>query len=197
MMQLIVFLLLGAIFVGVLCLFLGRQGTRLEGGAQAVVSARQALNSLQGALLPPELIHRVFAREDLDFVSSAAPPGIRKLFIRERKAIALRWIRDVRKQVLSLKDFHSGHSRFCAQLDLGTEIELALRFASLLLVCRLLEIILYVRGPFAAPKMVARVIDVAGNICLVSERSLAFLSRTVPAGSVDLLGGTPTGGARA
>jgi hypothetical protein len=191
--QLVLFLLLVTVFAVLLYLFARRSGARAEGGAEALVSARQALNSLQTNLLPPELVHRVFAREDLIFVSSVGSKRIRRRFLRERKRVALRWVAQVRKQVSSLKRFHSGRSRFYAQVDLRTEIELALSFASLLFVCRLLEAIFYIRGPFAAPRIVGAVIGVAGNICAASERSLAFLSSPTP--SPDLIGGSSAGGA--
>lgn len=194
MIQLVLFLLIAAIFCALLFFFARKPGTHAEDGADAIVSARQALNSLQGNLLPPELVHRIFAREDLEFVSSVGSKTIREEFVRERRTVALRWVGQVRKQILSLKVFHSGHSRFYAQLDLRTEFELALTFASLLLACRLLEGVFHIRGPFAAPKMVGRMIGAAGNICAASERSLAFLSSTGRTGSPDLYSGSQSGG---
>lgn len=176
MMQLVLLLLLAVVFAVVLFVFAGKSGARAEGGAEALLSAREALNSLQGTLLPPELVRRIFAREDLEFVSSVGSKAIRQAFVRERRSVALRWVGQVRKQILNLRHFHSGHSRFYAQLDLRTELELALTFTSLLLACRILEAVFYVRGPFAAPNMVGRMIGAAGNICAASERSLAFLS---------------------
>lgn len=194
MIQLVLLLVIAAIFCALLLFFARKPGIRAEDGAEAVVSARQALDSLQGNLLPPELVHRVFAREDLEFVSTVGSKKVREAFVRERRSVALRWVGQVRKQVLSLKDFHSGHSRFYAQLDLRTEFELALTFASLLLACRMLEAIFYIRGPFAAPKMVGRMIGAAGNICAASERSLAFLSSTRRTAGPDLYSGSQSGG---
>lgn len=194
MTQLILFLLLGAVFAVLLYFFARRSATRPEGGAEALVSARQALNSLQNNLLPAEVVHRVFAREDLDFVTSIGSKMIREAFVRERKHVALRWVGQVRKHVLSLKQFHSGHSRFYAQLNLRTEIELAARFASLLFICRLLGAIFYLRGPFAAPRIVGATISAAGNICVASERSLAFLAAGSATPTPGLAGGGPTGG---
>lgn len=197
MIQLISFLVLGLVFAVLLYVFARKSATRAEGGAEALVSARQALNSLQTNLLPPELVQRVFAKDDLDFVSSVGSKQVREVFLVERKHVALRWVGHIRKHVLSLKEFHSGRSRFYAQLDLRTEIELALSFALLLFVCRMLEAIFYIRGPFAAPRMVAKVIGAAGDICTASERSLGFLSTPTNPGNPTLIGGRPTGGAAA
>ena len=197
MIQLVLLLLLAVVFGAVLYFFARKPGIRAEDGADAIVSARQALNSLQGNLLPPELVHRIFAREDLEFVSSIGSKTVREAFMRERRSVALRWVGQVRKQVLNLRYFHSGHSRFYAQLSPRTELELALTFASLLLACRLLETVFYIRGPFAAPKTVARMIGAAGNICAASERSLAFLSATGHTASPDLYSGSQSGGVTA
>jgi hypothetical protein len=173
--QAILFLVLGAGLLVLLYLFAGRKDPRPEGGAEALVQARQALNSLQTGLLPPELIVRIFAREDLEFVNSVSSPGVQKLFLSERKRVALRWVAHVRKQVLSLKDFHSGQSRIYARLEARTEIALAFDFAGLLVACRILQIVFYLRGPYAAPKIVQRAVGVAGSVCAVSQGSLAFL----------------------
>jgi hypothetical protein len=194
--HLVLSLLLGAIFAALLYFFARRSAARVEGGAEALVSARQALNSLQTSLLPPELVERVFAREDLEFVSSVGSGKIRQRFLRERKEVALCWVAQVRKHVLSLRQFHCGRSRFYAQLDLRTEIELALRFASLLLACRFLEAIFYVRGPLAAPWFVSKAIGAAGDVCVASERSLAFLSAPTCTAGANVMDG-PTGGAAA
>lgn len=175
MIQVILFLILGAGFLVLLYFFAGRKDARPEGGAEVLVQARQALNSLQTGLLPPELIVRVFAREDLEFVNSVGAPGVEALFLSERKRVALRWVAHVRKQVLSLKHFHSGQSRIYARLDARTEIALAFDFASLLIACRILQIVFYLRGPYAAPKMVQKAVGVAGKVCAVSQRCLAFL----------------------
>ena len=178
MIQLIFFLALGVGLLVVLFFLARRTESRAEGGAQALVEARQALNSLQTGLLPAGLVERVFAQDDLRFVSSMAGTGVQRLFLRERKRLALSWVAQVRRQVLSLKDFHSGQSRLYARLDVRTEIGLALSFASLLVLCRVLQATFYVRGPYAAPRMVGFAITAAVKVCTVSERALAFLPRT-------------------
>jgi hypothetical protein len=176
--QLILFVALGVGLLVLLYFFARRTESRAEGGAQALVEARQALSSLQTGLLPAGLIKRVFAENDLYFVASTAGAKVQELFLRERKRLALSWVAQVRRQVLSLKHFHSGQSRLYASLSVRTEVALALSFASLLILCRVLQAIFYVRGPYAAPRMVGIAITAAGKVCTVSEQSLAFLTRT-------------------
>ena len=175
MIQLISFLLIGALLLVSLYSFMRRE-QRAEGGSGALVEARQALNTLQAGLLPPELVGRIFARGDLDYVDSEASKEIRELFLDERKKIALSWVSRVRKQILSLRRFHLRSARFYAQLSVRTEVALAVDFAALLFECRALQVFLYVRGPYAAPRMVGSTAATATRVCKISEQSLAFLT---------------------
>ena len=178
MILLVLFVALGAGLLVLMYLFVQSPEPRAEGGAQALVQARNALSSLQTGLLPAELVERVFAKDDLRFVASSAGVKVQEVFLRERKRLALSWIAQVRTQVLSLKEFHSGQSRLYARLDVRTEVAVALSFASLLILCRALQATFYVRGPYAAPRMVGFAIMAAAKVCTVFEHSLGFLPRT-------------------
>jgi hypothetical protein len=173
--QLISFLLIGALLL-VSLYFFARRGQRAEGGSGALVEARQALNTLRAGLLPAELVGRIFARDDLEYIESQASREIRDLFLEERTKVALFWVSRVRKQVLSLRRFHLGSARFYARLNLRTELALAMDFAAILLACRALQVFLYVRGPYAAPRIVGSTAASAARVCKISEESLAFLT---------------------
>lgn len=175
MIQLVLFLLVGVLLLFSL-LFLARRSPRAEGGGQALAEARQALNTLQVNLLPPELVGRIFAKDDLEYVMSAAPERVREMFFRERKRVALFWVEQVRRQVVSLRHFHLGAARFYSRLSFRTEITLALDFAALLFACRALQGLLYFGGPYAAPRMIGMTMATAARVCEISEKSLAFLN---------------------
>lgn len=177
MIQLLFFLFIGAALLSSL-LFLARRGNpRAEGDSGALLEARRALDALQGGLLPEELVQRIFAKDDLDYlVSVSAPKSVRDLFVAERKKIALSWIGQVRSQISSLKRFHVGAARSYAQLGLRTELELACHFAALLMACRALGFAVYVGGPYMAPRMVGATATAAARICTISEQSLGFLN---------------------
>lgn len=183
MIQLILFLLVGALLLVSLTSFAWRR--RAEGGSTALVQARQALNALQGGLLPAELVARVFDRADLDYVESQPSAELRDLFIEERKRVALLWVRRVREQLLSLKRFHSGSARFYARLDLRTELSLFMDFNRLLFACRMLEVFVHLRGPYAAPRIVGAMAATATKVCSVSQESLAFLTPVYAARAAD------------
>lgn len=175
MIQLIFFVTLGAGFLLALFLFWRRDRATAEGGAEALQEAQNALNTLQSRLLPPDLIARIFAREDLEFIERSTTQDIQKYFYRERRQIALIWVNRLRDQVESLRRFYVGRSRYYARMDGGTEISMAWNFAVLLSACRLLQLLLFLRGPLAAPRMVGATIAMAGRICESSARSLDYL----------------------
>ncbi|MBZ5500987.1 MAG: hypothetical protein LAN59_01950 [Acidobacteriia bacterium] len=192
MIQLIFFLLLGALLLASL-FFLARRRPRIEGGAQAMVEARQALSALQSGLLPRELVERIFAREDLEYVASHAPPPVHKLFLDERKQVALSWARQVRAAILHLRRFYLGKARLYAGLEFRTELELAIDFALLLFACRVLELVVYWRGPYAAGRMVGSTTLAAARICAITEQALAFLNPPASAVAVHPMTGSQEG----
>lgn len=175
MIQLILFLFVGALLFSSI-FFLSRRNPRTEGSSKVLVEARQALNSLQSGLLPPELVGRIFAREDFEYVANHTPKHVQEMFRKERKRIALAWVDQVRSEVVSLRRFHLGAARFYAKLNFKTEMALAFDFAALLLTCRALQAFLYVRGPYAAPRMVEATAAATARLCDVSEKALAFLT---------------------
>jgi hypothetical protein len=175
MIQLIVFLFVGALLFSSI-FFVSRRNPQTEGTSKVLVEARQALSSLQVGLLPPELVGRIFAREDFEYVLSHTPKHVQEMFCRERKKIALAWVDQVRSQIGTLKRFHLGAARYYAKLNFRAEMALAFDFAALLLACRALQVFLYVRGPYAAPRMVRTTVAAAAKLCGVSERALAFLT---------------------
>lgn len=174
MIQLVIFVVVGAGFLFALYLF-ARGGSRLEGSGQSVLKARQALSLLQDGLLPPEMLERIFAKADYDYVVASQAPGVRELFLRERRDIVLSWVKQMRRQVVSLRQFHLGSARFYSRLSLRTETRLAVEFFTLLCICRVLEIALYLRGPYAAPRMVGQAVATAARVCERSEKAMSFL----------------------
>jgi len=168
------FLIIGAALL--LSLFLLARGTaRADGAARALVDAKQALQALQGELLPPGLVERIFTKHDFNFVTSSTPRHVQVLFMAERKKVAVCWAQQVHAGVLRLMNFHVGQARFYTQLSLATEIKLAMNFAALLLACRIMQVALYVGGPYAVPGMIERTVGTAGRLCEASEKALAFL----------------------
>lgn len=178
MIQLILFLSVAALLFLAL-IFLARRSPRAEGGAEALLEARQALNELQAGLLPPEMVERIFAKDDFEYVaSSGMPKRVRKMLRAERTRIASLWVGEVRRQVANLRRFHLGAARHYSRLSLRTEADLALNFAVLLFACHVLQILIRLRGPLGALGMVRTTATAAARISAISEKGLAFMNTT-------------------
>ena len=182
MIQVILFLVLGAGFLLFLYLFV-RRGSRVEGSAGAVIKARQDLNALQGGLLPAEIVERIFTKADFAYVAGECGTEVQELFLAERKRIALLWAEHLLRRVRDLQEFHLGSARFYSRLSLRTEARLAFQFVTLLCICRTLQATIYLRGPYATPRMVGRVAKAAASVCATSEEVMSFL-RAGQAGSL-------------
>jgi hypothetical protein len=186
--QLILFLVLAALLLLALFYF-ARPPAQSEAGAIALVDASRALSSLQMELLPPGMVARIFASEDLDYIDSSASEEIRRMFLAERKQIALSWVGYLRGNVLSLRRFHLGSARLYAGLNFRSEAALAVDFAFLLFACRVLEVMLWLRGPYGALRIVRATTAGATRVCQISEKSLGVLR----SGSAHPLGSPPAG----
>ena len=176
MIGLFLYLLVGIGLLAVLWALARRKGAPVEGCGRQFVEARQALRTLQFGLLPENLIERIFDPEDFRYVTAASSGEIGELFLQERTRISLMWVRRVRSEIRNLMHFHLAYSRLHAKLSLLTEIRLALDFTLLLLACRALRILLYLRGPYGARAVVGLLTAAAGRVCAASEKSLAFLN---------------------
>ena len=176
MTPLIIYCAIGAGLLLLLLLAVVRRPSQPEGSAEALLEARHALRTLKLSLLPPELVDRFFARDDFEYVVANAPKVIQQRFLDERKRIVLAWVSQVRQQLVSLQGFHFGHSRHFVQVSLSSEIAFACEFAVLRVECRLLHLLLNLRGPYGAPRAAASLASTASRLCAVSEISLAFLN---------------------
>ncbi len=174
MLQLVLFTSVGLLLF--VFLFLLARRARAEGGAQVLVSARQALLTLRTELLDQELVARIFARDDLVFIQSEHSRSLESIFFKERRRVALIWVERVRSQIQLLRQLHLGSARFYARLEFKTELSLGWSFVTLLVTCRALKLAFWLAGPYAAPKMVTAVADAATNVCEISKQSLSFLS---------------------
>lgn len=180
MTQLVIFI---AVAVGLLVLLvvtMRRQPARAAGSAGELVTAKKTLESLQSGLLPPELVEQVFGDRDLAYVETTGSRAIRDLFLSERKRLVLTWIRQVRKQVRALKDFHVSRSRMFTHMSWWKEFSLAVDFASLEIRCEILHFLLQWRGAYAAPNFARRTAAAAGRVCSALDQSLAFLTPSIP-----------------
>lgn len=128
---------------------------------------QEAVAALRANLLPPELVDRIFSREDLEFVGSHCGRGVVEMLEQERMAIAISWLLATRRQVTKLMTFHLTQARLHSKIRFRMEMGLAVEYLSLYAAFELFMFLVWLRGPFHARKMVGPIVGMAAQICTV------------------------------
>jgi len=138
--------------------------------------AESALTSLQWQILPSGSVGRIFALEDFDFISSQTTRDIQRLFQQERKALAISWLRHTRQQIARLMDLHLKLASYTDDPGPAVEFKLATHYLSFIVVCRLLLILVWIRGPFRVQKVVGYTTHAAHSLCTVFSSRLVNIN---------------------
>jgi hypothetical protein len=165
--------LLGIVILGSLILIFGLRlvlhsaTTSAQSPSVTLEEFADAREALDTAFVEAAAIERIFSTEDMEFISHASSSRARRLFLAERKALAIQWLRKMQKQVAQLMDLHlrlAGHTH---EPSPRFELKLGAKYLSFLVVSYLLLFLLWLRGPFKARRVVAYTWHVAGYFCTV------------------------------
>lgn len=126
--------------------------------------ARAALDSLFREMA---VIKRMFATDDMEFISQTAAPDVKRFFLSERKALAIQWLRMTEKQVRELMNLHLKLASYTHQPSPRYEFSLAVDYLCFLLVSHGLMMLLWLRGPFEATKVINYNLRGAERFCSV------------------------------
>ncbi|HEV2288795.1 MAG TPA: hypothetical protein VGR81_07570 [Candidatus Acidoferrales bacterium] len=157
-------LLLALLFVWVFRERASESGTALEQTDGTRPSGQE--------LPPPDLIERILDPGDLEFVSKESAAETVKLLERERRALAVAWLHQTRRQVGQVMSRHVVAVRHSRNLRPGLEIRLALHYASFVMGYKLTLVLFYVRGPFQVRPAVNYVTGIVARFYGVSDRLL-------------------------
>jgi hypothetical protein len=118
-------------------------------------------------LIETAAIQRIFAQDDLRFVTETCPAEVHQLFRDERRELAVLWVRRSQKQLAHLMDLHlklaSYTHRPCPQL----ELRVATRYWAFLVVSHFLLVLLWLRGPFETVRVIHYIAQMPGELCNV------------------------------
>jgi hypothetical protein len=170
-MQTIVPLIIGVLLLGLTFywFFQGDSSRKVD-----LSEARDALGALQSEFLPVSLVDRILDYNDFAFVQEQKDSRVLHLLETERKAIAMYWLRHTRQQVTLLMSFYVKSARHSAKLAASLEFKLAFNYLAFVTACNALEGLIWLRGPFDAPKVARRTMIVATRFCEVSEKIVAI-----------------------
>lgn len=179
MIQLVPFVAVAILLLFTLFVLL-RHSPSSQEPADTLSEARQALRSLETGLLPLDIVERIFAKADCEYVRSQGLDAAYGVFLEERRRIALAWVKQVRQRVMTLWHFHNRAIRHSPDLKFSSEARLGWNFVVLLSACQTLELLIYVVGPFTAPSMVGSASRAAARICGTLRDTVAAIPSHVP-----------------
>jgi hypothetical protein len=96
---------------------------------------------------PREFVSMIFSRADRDFVHGLKSRGVEQLFQRERKKVALVWIRQTSALVRKAVSEHAVAARQSKNLDFLKEVNILGQFLILITSCWILTIAIQTAGP--------------------------------------------------
>jgi len=98
------------------------------------------------ALPAPAVVNRVFSQEDFRYAQSLPKP-VYRLFARDRQAMAMTWIRQIRYTGVLLMRRHVEAVRRSPALHFWKEARIAASFVAILLTCELFALAVVTLGP--------------------------------------------------
>jgi hypothetical protein len=127
----------------------------------------QARSALDSVFAETSVIKRIFANEDMEFISQAGTDDVQRFFLKERKRLAIQWVRMTKKQVAQLMDLHLRLASYTYEPSPKSEIKFTVNHLCFILASNGLLILLWLFGPFKAVRIVAYTVRVAEYFCTV------------------------------
>lgn len=129
--------------------------------------ARAALDSV---FVETAAIKRIFANEDMEFISQAGTGDVQRFFLKERKRLSIQWLRMTQKQVAHLMDLHLKLTSYTYEPSPKSEMKLTVNYLCFILASNSVLVLVWLFGPFKAVRIVAYAVRAAEYFC--SEFSL-------------------------
>jgi hypothetical protein len=96
---------------------------------------------------PEEFVLRIFSRADWDFVRGVRCAGIERLYGRERRRVALVWVRQISAMTRRIMRGHAEAARQSKNLQVSMEINILTQYLRLMAVCAILSMAIQIVGP--------------------------------------------------
>jgi hypothetical protein len=113
---------------------------------------------------------RIFSVTDLNFIEREAPL-LRSKLLKERRTTALIWVREMRRVAQELMRAHSAAARLDASARPVQELKLAAMYLAYLAWCRIAELLIICRGPFAARRAIIPLISATEQLAALQVPS--------------------------
>jgi len=146
MMSAPIFITLAVFLILLLVLITRREEAEEQASAKA---DERTQRECRDALQHPELVLRIFSREDMEFISLMRSPRLQRTYQEERRKVALHWVRRTSREVSRIMRTHRLISRQSQNLDGFAEAKLLFQYLKLRAICGLLIFLIIIFGPHA------------------------------------------------
>src|SRR5258708_2006651 len=171
-------ILLGALIVALGFYFLVQGLGRRQKPAVTIDEYSRAREALDAVFVQTSAIERIFSVEDFKFIARAGKDDARRLFLHERKRLALLWLRKTQKVVAQLMDLHLRLASYTYDPNPGFELELNAKYGAFVVLSNIVLLVLWVAGPFKGRRSIAYAIRTSGHFCMVFSLRLERLNPT-------------------
>jgi hypothetical protein len=160
----------------ILCFRLVRQSANTAKQPVTADEFEKARGDLDAIFVETAAIQRVFSAEDAEFISHTGSVELQHLFLKERKAIAMRWLRKTQKQVAVLMGLHLRLAGYTRESKPAFELKLALKYVLFSILSNLVLLLLWLRGPFRTSRVITYMVRFAGSFCTIFSLRLATVA---------------------
>ncbi len=135
----------------------------------------------RGAGIPPgsemvvrlpqrSLLHQCLSAQDLELVRMRQSPALLRLFLRERRRLAITWLRQTRREAHRLIRLHVHSVRYAADLRPVAEVKLFLAVSLFLLVYAVTVSVVWGYGPLRTRRSLQSIQALAGILGGLADR---------------------------
>lgn len=149
----VLFLVIGLLLIALLTLV----SLRIRSADQVspeLPNSDEAAPAFRADVPRQELSERLFGSEDSEFVASQGSDQLKLLFRRQRTALALSWIAEVRRGTAKLMHVHRLSARTSSQLEPLAELRVAANYFLLMFFCRFGALAIWLHGPAGLSGMI-------------------------------------------
>lgn len=142
----------------------------------ATLLRREPRDVDQPVKLPEQtVVDRFFSQIDLDYVRAAHCSEALRLFMRERRFLALAWLDEVRRAAVRLVRLHAQQARHLSNLSLKAECRFALNVTLFFSIFLFVRALIWGFGPFRTRRLLQHVIWVGDRLKVFGNGRLSQL----------------------
>lgn len=165
MIGLITILVLGTLILVLVGRLLAQAATRGHARVVTIEDYQGARAALDAVFIETAAIKRIFAAEDVKFISETRVPEVQRVFLKERKRLGIQWLRTTQKQVAQLMQLHLKLASYTYEPRPKFELNLTVKYGCFIVVSNGLLVLLWLFGPFETVKVVSHTLRVAEHFC--------------------------------